>query len=399
MKDFILLLNLFCVIGASAAIAGRLDKRVNNKVNQQIERSLDNALNESKSAPERIESTSNLPVGYSTQNQVSSTFDFIPGDEVLFFEDFLNTTNGDFPLRWNTNGSGQVLNITSVEGNWLLVPDNTLTFPETKGALPENFTIEFDLYYPPNTTRPPITFGFSEEPNPTKPSFRSKKLFYFRIASGVSENIGYTTSFYSGRETTTRWETNSQAGKIHRVSLAVNGQRIRLYMNTEKLFDLPRAFDIYTLRNNFFFRSADLTPKPKDGFYISNVRIAKLTKDLRSSLTTDGRLVTSGIYFDSGSDKIKPVSYNLLNEIGTDMKKNSNSSFDIIGHTDTDGSNQMNEKLSLQRAEAVCQYLINNFNIPKTNLNAIGKGASNPISNNDTAEGKAQNRRVEFIKK
>lgn len=409
MRTHLLFILFFLGISnvSYAQILDRLGKRVENKVKQRVDRKIDKAVDKGLDKIEgKIENSTNNnknspQTSTSTNTTISSNYDFIPGDEVLFFDDFTNTNSGDFPSRWNTNGSGQVVNIAALNGNWLLIPDNTLSFPELKNQLPTNFTIEFDLFYPSNTTRPPVTFGFTEVVNPAKQSIKGKKIFYFRIppkGAGL-ENIGYTTSLYSGRETTTEWPANESAGKIKHVSIAVNGQRIRLYVDTEKLFDLPKVFDLSVYRNNFHFRSAELLPKPKDGFYISNLRIANVSKDLNSQLIKDGKLITSGIHFDSGSDKIKPVSYNLLNEIGKLLQQNPSGKYDIVGHTDSDGSEELNQKLSQQRAESVRNYLIKNFNISPNNLQASGKGAIVPIANNSSPEGKAQNRRVEFIKK
>ena len=410
-----IIIILFLTFGVnqslSAQVLDRLGKRVENKVKQRVDRKVDKVVdkgldkiegkldNSTKSQNSKSQSTT--ASSKENSNTIASNYDFVPGDELLFYDDFSNTHLGDFPSKWNTNGSGQVVHISAQTGNWLLIPDNTLSFPEFKGPLPENFTIEFDLFYPLNTTRPPVTFGFTEVTNPAKQTIKGKKIFYFRIppkGAGL-ENIGYSTSLYSGREITTEWPANQSAGKVIHVSIAVNGQRVRLYTDTKKLFDLPKGFDLNTYRNNFYFRSAELLPKPLDGFYIRDVRIAKVTKDLNTSLIKEGKFITSGIHFDSGSDKIKPISYNLLNEIGKLLQNNPNSKFDVIGHTDSDGSAQANQKLSQQRAEAVCNYLTQNFNITTANLTTSGKGATSPIANNTSVEGKAQNRRVEFVKK
>jgi len=414
MRGSIIVLILFFGINqdVSAQLLDRLGKRAENKVKQRVERKIDKAVDrgldkveeEIDHAAKSEKTKSRQPTVDNSNNTsaiISSNYDFIPGDELLFYDDFSSTRIGDFPTKWNTNGSGQVVNIASQTGNWLLIPDNALSFPELKEPLPENFTVEFDLFYPSNTTRPPITFGFTEVANPAKQTIKGKKIFYFRIppkGAGL-ENIGYSTSLYSGREITTEWPANQSAGKVIHVSIAMNGQRVRMYTDTKKLFDLPKGFDLNTYRNNFYFRSAELLPKPLDGFYIRDVRIAKVTKDLGISLINEGKFITSGIHFDSGSDKIKPISYNLLNEIGKLLQNNPNSKFDIIGHTDSDGNAQANQKLSQQRAEAVHKYLTQNFNITTANLTTLGKGATSPIANNTTLEGKAQNRRVEFIKK
>jgi outer membrane protein OmpA-like peptidoglycan-associated protein len=80
------------------------------------------------------------------------------------------------------------------------------------------------------------------------------------------------------------------------------------------------------------------------------------------------------------------------------MQNNPSIKFKIIGHTDSDGDNNSNQILSEKRAESVKNYLISNFNIFSKNLIPEGKGESNPVKDNNTLDGKAENRRVEFVK-
>src|SRR5690606_28109302 len=115
-----------------------------------------------------------------------------------------------------------------------------------------------------------------------KSSIQHKKIFYFHIPPTIKDNVGYSTSLYSGRETTQAWPANKMAGEVVHVSIAVNKSRIRLYMDDRKMFDLPKAFEPASLRNNLHFRAAPLIPKPNDGFYVSNLRIAEAGLDARS---------------------------------------------------------------------------------------------------------------------
>lgn len=409
MKNILFLLVTFIAgnLVARAQILGKLGKKVERKVNQRIDRKTDRAIdkgldkveagvdgkpaNGKNNKPQPGEQQSDPP------SSVQSKFDFVAGENILFYDNFDVDAKGDFPAKWNTNGSGEVVSISRMEGNWLKVPDNTLSFPEIKGPLPENFTIEFDLYYPAGVTRPPVTFGFTEVKNPAKESIKYKKIFYFRITPSVGNNIGYFTSLYTGKENTQDWPANQMAGnKIH-VSMAVNKQRIRLYMNEQKIFDLPKAFDLASLRNNFHFRAAELLPKPKEGFYVSNLRIAASGTDARSQLLKNGKYSTTGIYFNTGSAVIKPESHGIIMEIAGVLKENPGMKINIIGHTDSDGGDASNMKLSKQRADAVSAYLSKSFDIDSKRIKTDGKGASQPVGSNQSQEGKAQNRRVEFI--
>ena len=267
----------------------KLERKVEQKVNQRIDRNTDRAIDKGlnkvegtvketakKSTAGRSSGKNGSGSSASTGTSASSGFDFVPGSRTIFFDDFLKYPAGDFPSGWNTNGSGEIVTLRGKGGKWLKVPDNTSVFPEIKGALPQDFTIEFDLLYPDSGQRPPVTFGFSEVLNPAKNSLQHKGIFYFIIPPSVKQFVGYSTSLYSGRETTTEWPVDRQANKNIRTGIAVNGTRVRLYMDGEKIFDLPKGFDRNSYRNNFHFRAAPLIPKPTDGFYISNLRIAEV---------------------------------------------------------------------------------------------------------------------------
>ena len=170
-------------------------------------------------------------------------------------------------------------------------------------------------------------------------------------------------------------------------------------MNSNKIFDLPKTFDPHALRNNFHFRAAPLIPAPQDGFYISNLRIAESGMDARSQLIQKGVYSTTGIYFESGSATIKPESAGILKEIAGIMHDHPDMKIIIKGHTDGDGNQAANEVLSKKRAEAVKAVLSRSYSIDNERMETEGKGASRPVSSNDTEEGKAQNRRVEFVKR
>jgi outer membrane protein OmpA-like peptidoglycan-associated protein len=70
----------------------------------------------------------------------------------------------------------------------------------------------------------------------------------------------------------------------------------------------------------------------------------------------------------------------------------------VVGHTDSDGDDALNLDLSKRRAANVKQYLINEFKIDGSRVETDGKGENAPIADNNSAENKAKNRRVEFIK-
>ena len=80
------------------------------------------------------------------------------------------------------------------------------------------------------------------------------------------------------------------------------------------------------------------------------------------------------------------------------MKKNPNVRFEVQGHTDNQGSDKINDPLSQQRAEAIVKAL-EGLGVDGFNLKAVGKGSHEPVADNSTEAGRAQNRRVVFVKR
>lgn len=106
-----------------------------------------------------------------------------------------------------------------------------------------------------------------------------------------------------------------------------------------------------------------------------------------------------GIYFDVGKAIIRDESQASLIQISEYLKNNSSINCWVVGHTDADGSFEVNSKLSLERAKAINKELETNYNITANRLFAEGVGPLTPVANNKTEKGKQQNRRVELVLK
>ena len=178
------------------------------------------------------------------------------------------------------------------------------------------------------------------------------------------------------------------------ISLWRQNRRLRVYLNGEKIWDVQQVFDPAAKYNAITF-AASRNNLADNYFLLSNIRFAAGAPDTRNKLK-QGSFVTRGILFDANSDVIKPESYGVLKDIGSALKEASTKTT-IIGHTDNDGDAQSNLDLSKRRADAVKTYLVSEFGLIADSLVTIGKGATMPIDNNTTLEGKANNRRVEFV--
>lgn len=330
------------------------------------------------------------------QPETYSKFDFIAGHEIIFFDDFNDDPIGDFPAKWNTNNTGEVVMLEGIVGKWFqLAAEGGNYFPELNLQFPENVTIEFDLIINDN-----FEFGFT---------YYSEENFDVD-AYGVPGDIGLEFTIdnslnhsfrnYCNNSECIEINTNSAKGeliqnKVNHISIWIQKTRFRLYIGKDKVFDIPKG--VFTSQT--YNRLRLFTFSSGSNIFISNVRIAVGATDTRKQLISEGKLITRGILFDVNSDKIKPESYGCIKEIASVLKENPTINVLIIGHTDSDGDEAMNLKLSKLRAISVKNYLVNEFGIDALRLSTDGKGESEPVEINNSSANKAQNRRVEFIKK
>jgi len=338
--------------------------------------------------------------------KVNAAGDFVPGDNVLFEDHFEKDAAGDFPAQWNTNGSGKIVTIDGVPGKWLSVVHNSIINPVMDKALPENCTIEFDLFLQADGqhTTPFIQFGLTQVRDILKEDMAYKDRFFMNIHR-YSEEDGKTVEFGLKNDVVgskSDFPITSYVNKVLHVSMAVNKTRIRIYLGDTKLIDLPRAITP-TMRNNFFLNNNYIVPASELGMLVGNVRIASSDVDARSllikQLMEEGKAVTSDILFDVNSDVIKPQSYEIIDQFGDALVKNPSLRIRITGHTDSDGTDAANLVLSQKRAAAVKKYILGHYKtVGASRMETDGKGESQPVASNITAEGKAQNRRVEFVK-
>ena len=117
--------------------------------------------------------------------------------------------------------------------------------------------------------------------------------------------------------------------------------------------------------------------------------------NLEAALASQGTIDLYGIYFDSGRDQFKPSSLSTLRAVLEVMKRAPERRFEIAGHTDSDGADSSNQNLSERRARTVIFWLVEN-GIESSRIDATGHGETQPAAPNDTASGKALNRRVQL---
>ncbi len=330
--------------------------------------------------------------------QTTSKFDFIPGEKIIFFDDFSTESIGDFPLQWLTNGSGEIVTLKQLEGRWFQITQSGYYIPEVNDSFTDNYTIEFDMFT--------LSDWGAQIPSVVDLYFLSGELANPGYGSqpglaGLKIQPSYENIFWNNWSEAREWQgdegmanfTFKSMTKYH-ISFWIQKQRVRMYVNDQKVLDLPKGlqanytYNIFRIDDN----SSETTP------LISNFRMATGMPDMRNRLITEGKLVSYGIYFDVNSDKLKTESTPSIKEIATILNENPGIRVKIVGHTDSDGADDLNLSLSKKRAESVKNELIKTYNIDANRLETEGKGESQPLAPNNNALNKSKNRRVEFIK-
>jgi len=327
---------------------------------------------------------------------VYSRYDFIPGDKVIFFDDFSDTDVGEFPRKWTLNGPGgkgsNAIEVAEYAGKRFLRstpagkdqtqhPSTQYIRLERKGDLPEKFTVEFDAHFSEKAGGYPSLYGL----------FLLKGEDYQGWAApGIV--------WVSGNRCTslnTETQISKNDDKVHHVAVSVNGTFVKAYVDNQRVVNdpdgIPRPIKHVGIRIE---TSGGVS---NDKVMFTNFRLAEGGKSIKSALDTDGKIVTHGILFDTGKDVIKPESLPTLKAILAILNDNPGLKFSIEGHTDSQGNTAINQPLSEKRAAAVMAWL-SGTGIDPARLKTKGFGDSKPIDTNDTPEGRANNRRVEFVK-
>lgn len=138
--------------------------------------------------------------------------------------------------------------------------------------------------------------------------------------------------------------------------------------------------------------ASDIATQLNSTYTVHNgLRVSELSEQNQIDITLKNRIIE----FDSGKATLKPIGAAILNELSVPLLKMSFQQLEVVGHTDSLGLRINNIALSKDRAETVKAYL-SNKGVIASKINTSGKGPDMPIASNDTAEGRARNRRIEF---
>ena len=336
--------------------------------------------------------TTTLAVPKTAQTQsagVWENYDFVPGSKVLFYTDFSEDRVGNFarrlrhidgPIEVVERGGAKVLRSTGP--SQFLIP--------LRGKLPQRFTLEIDV----------IPYATSEDNLVVFEGGRELE----RGAESANVTWHLEGAFiYGGRPnydnpinaTMPEAMQTSVIGKVTHLRVLMDGPYFKMFVNERRIYNVPelafrRDSTIWVLVGG---------EEGNNALYITSIRIAESDVDvLYDALSGKGRWATQGILFATGKAELQPESRPVLKEIAETLKQHADLKILIEGHTDNVGAPSGNLSLSEARAAAVKTALVSQFGADGNRITTKGFGDTKPAAPNTTAEGRAQNRRVELVK-
>ena len=408
----------------------KLTREVNQRVNNRVDRAIDKSLDQIENEVDSLLVKNQKGSSSGTDHQVSEEkgqgdrpaskteqlaepqsdtskepeialnwkkVAFIPGSALLFADDVSGELNGEFPSRGDMTGGtmdvaqfGEDMVVVFRSGNTNR-PDAILPYLKNRHEdyLPEAFTIEFDAYFSGKSEEISsyslFLYDVKNQATVLNPIDRIA-VYWNKIAFGSGQ-----AAKYPGTESGKGAVPASFVGWRH-ISVSFNQRSLKTYMDDARLLNIPNCeFNPTGIMLSFH------NPSGSRVGYIKNVRLAKGAVPLYDKFLVEGKFVTTGITFDVNKATLKPESMGILNYVVTMMKDHPELRFSVEGHTDADGDEAFNQKLSEARSKAVVDQLIF-LGIDPSRLSSAGFGESRQIDSNDSPEGKARNQRVEFVK-
>lgn len=439
-----LLAVLACGSADAQNILGRLAERAKNAAENAVGNKIENAINgaidkattrKDKGSNSEGQSARDMPDQNISENSAQKTpefqnaamsseeNDFVPGSIVLFEDNLAGEKMGEFPSKWDASRGS--VGVTDIGGRKVIKFDGEggriypLMKKDQYSYLPEEFTLEFDYYL-------------------SKPADNDGQMTLDIALKNGGQGLNTYTEYYGGDDSSEYcgdiniwWAANlsgrnsvryklqkpekgSVDGELNEqksgmkvgwnhFAMAFNQRAMKVYINGKRIINAPNVIAPKYVEFCYYYSN--------DYPYccLSNIRLGTAGAELyernasdltavEKSMQETGKFVTNNILFETGKATLKPESMADIQAVADYMKKNPSVRFEVQGHCDNQGSDKVNDPLSQQRAEAIVAELVK-LGVDEWNLRAVGKGSHEPVADNKTEEGRAQNRRVEFIRK
>jgi OmpA-OmpF porin, OOP family len=312
-------------------------------------------------------------------------YDFVPGDRVLYYNDYAEDEVGNFPERLEfLSGGMELVELDSVR--YIRATSEGVFAIPLPEVLPEKFTVEIDVI----NRKWLDGAAFSLNGGPKRVSDGSSTLVQWGTDGvGVIGGGGGQRPMTNDDANRTRY-----TGKPAQLKILGDGKYLKVFLDERRLANVP---------NTNFVRGKALSllvqgHSEENPAYVGKIRVAASRKSIYDDLAAKGRISTQGILFATGSDQVRPESGATLKEIAEMMKGHPDLRIRIEGHTDNVGKKDANLALSERRAAAVKALLEKDFQIDAARMESQGFGDTQPAAKNDTPEGRQNNRRVELVK-
>jgi len=429
----IFVLALLCAPANAQSILQRLGNRarnaVENNIGNKVEKGINDILdgkagknnqNNRNQGTDEAEPQEGEVVDETDPTAQNAKNDFVRGSVILFEDTMDGEQVGEFPSKWDIvdEGSMEVAVVNGKKYAQFTTEWNQVTplMTNPKHYLPEIFTLEWDVFVSPMDSgnkeygemTMEINFGYSTV------DYRSSQVHFWWRAGDQGSRMRYyvrkpgfggDADYIDGEERDLVEKNILKKNAWNHFAISFNKRAMKIYCNGVRIFNIPNMeapewFWIYQGGNYQYrgFTNVVLANGAVELYEQKTTDLSAAAAAVEKAIAETGKFVTNNILFETGKATLKPESMEEIQKVAEYMKANPTARFEVQGHTDSQGSDAVNDPLSQQRAEAVVVAL-EDLGVDPFNLRAVGKGSHEPVADNKTEEGRAQNRRVEFIKK
>lgn len=308
-----------------------------------------------------------------------SRYDFIPGHQLIFYDNLSGDRAGETPVAWQLiSGKVEVVDFENLK--WLRAIDESYVAPKIT-ALPRQFTLEMDFYVTPRGYSGNYRIDIYGATDEDWAALTLEDLgAYMNTSAGLS--LEQALELTKGR---------------HRLAMMVDGGGFNCYIDSLRVINVPNTWDFQPSSMEILMPGGD--EEGDNRCLITNFRLAAADKSSREQIAEQGKIVSYGIYFAKGAAQLDPASYATLKEIATLLQNDLGLKLSIECHANDLPEASDNMHLSQDRAEMLREALASLYKIDRDRLSANGWGAGRPLEDDNTVIGHAINRRVEFVKK